>query len=185
MRINKLRDFFRGEDCKHQIYFNESDVRIGDSKIVIAGMEFQIPSFGTYSQKIRDSSEIAEAIDAYEFSMCEICRVLGRGHKEWEKYIHLRACAFNLILAFRATMIAFKNDPNGQKDNLDKIVKQMQNFSLLMVNQVRPNMEFLKSNDFDTKGDIAELDPTTLVAATNISGLTLEEIAGVVKSINS
>ena len=73
-------------------------------------------------------------------------------------------------------MIAFKNDPEGQKVRLNDIVGRLQDYVLLVNREIFPNISELESKTSISKGDVPKLNPNTVSKAQQIGDVDESEV---------
>jgi len=173
--LDRLKGIFSRETCVRAINYDKRNMEI-EINVEAAGAKFNLADFKTEVQKIREASEFSELLDNYQYQMCMFCRVLERNNSEWKKYNKIRIGIFHILTSFQATLIAFKNDPEGQKDGLYNAVVDMQNYFVLVAKKVIPNMEDIQSKGQISKGDVPEVNPKTVSKALDIAGIDETEV---------
>ncbi len=181
--IDRLKDLFTKEQCERSINYDKRTLEMSGLGTDIPGIRFSLADFKTEVQKIRDASEFSELLDNYQYQMCRLSKELGKEDDEWKKYVAIRASMFNLLASFQGTLIAFKSDPEGQKPRLHNVVGQLQDFALLAARQILPNMEDLDSKSTISKGDIQQINPSTVSKALDIGGLNDNEVNEFIKEL--
>jgi hypothetical protein len=130
-----LKSIFDKEKCERTITYDKKTFRM-KTKIGVPGLNFSLDDFKVEPQKFHDFSEFSEALDEYQYQMCKICKGLGKDDKEWRKYNKLRIATLQLLTSMRVTLIAYKNDPESERANLDSIVQRLHSFTSLLTNDV-------------------------------------------------
>jgi hypothetical protein len=182
--LDRLKAFFSRETCVRAINFDKRSIEIKvDAEA--AGIKFSLADFKTEVQKIREASEFSELLDNYQYQMCRFCRVLGRNDPEWNKYNKIRVGIFHLLTSLQATLIAFKNDPEAQKNRLYDAVGGIQDYILLVAREVMPNIEDAESKSHISKGDVPEVNPRTVSRALEIGGLDETEVNQFIEEVKS
>lgn len=136
-----------------------------------AGVKFSLGDFKTEVEKIREASEFSEMLDNYQYQMCMVCKSLKKDDPEWKKYNTIRIGTLHILTSFQATLIAFKNDPEGQRPRLDEVVGSLQDYLLLTAREVMPNVKYIESESYTTKGQVPKIMSSTVSKALNIAGL--------------
>ena len=182
--LDRLKGMFSRETCVRAINFDTRSLEIKvDAEA--AGINFSLANFKTEVQKIRDASEFSELLDNYQYQMCRFCRALRKDDPEWKKYNKIRVGIFHLLTSLQATLIAFKNDPEGQKRRLYDAVGGIQDYILLVTRGVMPNIEDVESKSNVSKGDIPEINPSTVSRAMEIGGLDETEVNQFIEDLKS
>src|SRR2546427_7346176 len=94
-------------------------VQIGAPTISLGGIK-------THEEKIEKAGELVILLDTYQYMLCMAIRALNK--RRQQKYAELRIGAICVLTSLHGTLLAFKADPNGQTQRLDKAVRVMQNF---------------------------------------------------------
>ena len=112
--------------------------------LTIKGLQANLPNFpiqvGEFEskyEKLREASDVAIALDDYQFQMCKICKGLGKDDPEWRKYNELRVSTLQMITNFRLTLVSLSEGPEDKKQELGKIVDKMKEI-LTVDNQAIP-----------------------------------------------
>src|SRR5438445_5700035 len=88
----------------------------------------------------------------YQFQMCKISHELERHHPLREELIRVRIVGLGFLTSFSNTLSAFNADPKGQRTNLYRAVREMQNFVRNVAKSIMT--ELLKGADALTKREI-------------------------------
>jgi hypothetical protein len=119
--LDRLKGVFSKETCIGAINYDKRNLEIKvDAEA--DGTKSSLAQFKTEVQKIREASEFSELLDNYQYQMCRFCQVLERADPEWKKYNKIRVGIFHILTSLQATLIAFQNDPAGQKNRLHDVV---------------------------------------------------------------
>lgn len=182
--LDRLKGIFSRETCVRAINFDKRSIEI-KVNAEAAGAKFSLADFKTEVQKIREASEFSELLDNYQYEMCRFCRELERNDPEWKKYNKIRIGIFHILTSLQATLIAFKNDPEGQKRRLNNAVASIQEYVLLVAREVIPNIEGIKIKGQISKGDVPEVNPKNVSKALEIAGLDETEVNQFVEELKS
>lgn len=183
--FDRFRPSFSKERCERAIQYNTRTIDISSLSTEIPAVKFSFGDFKTEVQKIRDASEFSELLDNYQYQMCKICQTLEKGDEEWKKYNKIRASMINLLISFQGTLFAFKNDPEGQRERLYDIVGRLQDFALLAIREILPNIEDLELKEQISKGDTQEVSPKTVSKALELGGLEEDEVSELIEELKS
>jgi hypothetical protein len=183
--LDRFRPSFSKEKCERSIQYDARTINISSLSIEVPSIKFSLADFRTEVKKIRDASEFSELLDSYQYQMCKICKMFGEDSEEWKKYNKIRLGMINLLTSFQGTLIAFKNDPEGQKDRLNDIVDRLQNYVLLVNREILPNISDLESKTTLSKGDVPEVHSKIVSKALEISGVDETEVNQFIEEIKS
>jgi protein associated with RNAse G/E len=89
--VTSAISYFQRDKCVKYINYDKRVIEIKGLSSKIPSASFDIGEFRTEVQKVREASEIAQALDDYQVLMCKICQGLGKDDVEWRKYFDLRA----------------------------------------------------------------------------------------------
>ena len=119
MRIIKYQD--------RPFDFKEIGFDLPQVKISLGGLNTEV-------RTIESAGECAKAIDYFQYNICQkmSTSMYRQSYTEEEQKMHYKTIfsAHYLIFKLRTTLEAFKNDPQGQKSNLDSIIKKIQNLTI-------------------------------------------------------
>jgi len=79
-------------------------------------------------QKLEHATQVARNLDMYQFQMCKIAHELEKHHPLREELIRVRIVGLGFLTSFSNTLSAFNADPKGERTNLSRAVREMQNF---------------------------------------------------------
>ncbi len=126
--------------CEKLIKYQARVFEFSDLGIEILPFKISLGGFRTYVETIEQAGESAKALDDFQYLLCkdlENKTLKEQLDKEtWTSYIKTRFAANALVLGFRQTLEAFKNDPERQAINLDNIIKDIQNLVRSMAGNV-------------------------------------------------
>jgi hypothetical protein len=183
--LDKLKSPFTRNKCEKWVHYDKSSLTIQSLSVNLPPVKFSLADFQKETNKIRDASEFSELLDNYQYQMCRICNELGKQDEEWKKYIAIRAGMINLLTSLQSTLIAFKNDPDVQKPRLYDITGRLQDYVLLANTRILPNVEDLQSKGQISKGDVPEVNPSTVSKALDIAELDENEVNQFVEELKS
>src|SRR2546427_10070412 len=112
-------------DCQQLIKFQTREFDFKGLAAEPAGVKVSFAGLEPHVRRIERAGELAKNLDVYQYHMCRLSRQLGKKSRTREEFIKLQGAAIGLLTALADTLQAFKNDPNGQRTNLDKAVRQM------------------------------------------------------------
>jgi hypothetical protein len=181
--LDGIKGIIYRETCDRAINYDKRNMEI-KFDVETAGVKFSLGDFKTEIEKIREASEFSELLDNYQYQMCMVCKNLEKNDLEWKKYNKIRIGTLHVLTAFQATLIAFKNDPEGQRSRLDEVVENLQEYLLLTTREVMPNIKYIESKSYATKGQIPKILSGTVSKALNIAGLNEQQIDDLVEDIN-
>jgi hypothetical protein len=169
--LDGIRGIIFRETCIRAINYDKRNLEM-KLDVEAAGVKFSLGDFKTETEKIREASEFSELLDNYQYQMCMVCKSLQRDDPEWKKYNKIRIGTLHVLTSFQATLIAFKNDPEGQRSRLDDIIGNLQEYLLLTAREVMPNVKSIESKSYTTKGTkTPNMMPDTVSKALDIAGL--------------
>jgi hypothetical protein len=123
-----LLDRLRGKrKCKKLIKYQDRILEF-TAKGGVTGSTVELSNFKTAEQKLEEASKLALTVDDFQYRLCELYSHLKENTKEFAIYTKKQEGALAVLTSLEATLIVFKNDPEGQKENLDVIVRKMQRF---------------------------------------------------------
>lgn len=134
-------------------------------------------------EKIREASEIAMALDDYQFQMCKICKGLGKNEAEWRKYNELRVSSLQIITNFRLTLIALSEGAQVMKQADTLVDKMMQ--ALAIDREVIPqaSLEKFRLKDDITRDEVPALDTQTISRAKIVADVNEKDLEQFLKVI--
>jgi hypothetical protein len=131
-----LRDHFGKPHCEKLIHFDGEHIEFGGLGAEYSGAKFSLGDFKAYKEKINDSSELAKALDDYQYNVCQRTRDLPKDVRP--RYIEYQIAAIGVLSALRYTLEAFNKDPEGQRQKLENIVDKMQSFMTAFADEPKP-----------------------------------------------
>jgi hypothetical protein len=178
-RTRGLTDFFRRTHCKKLIKYDGRSIEFQNVEAGYAGATFKLGDFKEELKKIRESSELAQSIDDYQYLVCQGTRDLPSDHRE--EYIKLRLGLVGLLTALRATLAAFGADPKGQKKNLYKIVGTMQD---IMTDQAKEAVRAMRAGRKPALKRVPRSAARAVPGALRLSGLGTREASKLAKQLS-
>lgn len=180
--LDGIKGIIFRETCVRAINYDKRNLEIKiDAEA--AGVKFSLGDFKTEIEKIREASEFSELLDNYQYQMCMVCKSLEKDDPEWKKYNKIRIGTLQVLTSFQATLIAFKNDPEGQRSRLDEVVGNLQEYLLLTAREIMPNVKYIESKSYTTKGQIPQIMSGTVSKALDIAGLNEQQVDNLVEDI--
>jgi tetratricopeptide (TPR) repeat protein len=135
----------------------EKLLRYQDRSFEFSNFGLEFPSikisfgFKTELKTIETAGESAKALDDFQYQLCKDLENKTLEEQldkpTWIKYIKTRFAANALVLAFRQTLEAFKNDPERQARNLDKIVDDIQKLVRSLSNDINQAYDTQEGRD--------------------------------------
>jgi hypothetical protein len=138
--LNTLKNYFYTSGRCEQL------IRYHDRVFEFKGLGFDIPpvkislaGVKTEEKIVESVSECARSIDDFQYRICKKLsnpawsKYLSKKNKEL--YTNAMFGAEALILALRNNLEAFKNDPDGQKHNIDSIIKKINSYMELLAEE--------------------------------------------------
>jgi hypothetical protein len=180
--LNGIKGIIFRETCVRAINYDKRNLEM-KLNAEAAGVNFSLGEFKTETEKIREASEFSELLDNYQYQMCIVCKSLQKDDPEWKKYNKIRIGTLHVLTSFQATLIAFKNDPEGQRSRLDDIIASLQDYLLLIAREVMPNVKYIESKSYPTKGQIPNVMSGTVSKALAIAGLNEKHVDNIVEDI--
>lgn len=180
--LDGIKGMISRETCVRAINYDKRNLEL-KFNAEAAGVKFSLGDFKTETEKIREASEFSELLDNYQYQMCMACKSLEKDDPEWKKYNKIRIGTLHVLTSFQATLIAFKNDPEGQRSKLDEVVGNLQEYLLLTAREVMPNVKYIESRPHTRKGQLPKILPTTVSKALDIAGLNEEHVDNLVDDI--
>lgn len=129
--VESIKSFLRLESkCQKLIKYQARSLEFGSIGVGIEPITISINNIRTEIENIESASEIAKAIDDFQFYLCEAIKNNVQDEK-W--YSEMRIIAIMLLTSFRVTLEAYKINPSDHKDNLQKILESIYQFNNTVV----------------------------------------------------
>jgi hypothetical protein len=173
--LDGIKGMIYRETCVRAINYDKRNLEMNLSTEA-AGVKFSLGDFKTEVEKIREASEFSEMLDNYQYQMCMVCKSLKKDDPERKKCNKIRIGTLHILTSFQATLIAFKNDPEGQKSRLDDVIESLQEYLLLTAREVMPNVKSIELESYTTKSQIPNIMPGTVSRALDIAGLNEKQV---------
>lgn len=160
-----LGDFLtRRKKCEKLVNYENRVFKFKGISVEFSEFQANVGSFFTEKKVLHKAYEGAKALDDFQYYLCSTTKSIPE--KERRRYVEMRVAAIALLTAFRITLEAYKEDPKGQRDNLDRIVKTIHEYV----------------NSFSTEGLIIseKKESSAVTNALEVSGLNKGETDGLV-----
>ncbi len=126
---NALREFFRrSPDCQQLILYQGRVFKFAGLGADAPGLTVSLAKIKVGMKKLEHATQVARNLDMYQFQMCKISHELEKHHPLREELIRVRIVGLGFLTSFSNTLSAFNADPKGQRPNLYRAVREMQNF---------------------------------------------------------
>lgn len=141
--VESVKSFFRLEPkCQKLIKYQTRVLEFGSIGVGIEPITISISDIHTEIKNIEPASEIAKAIDDFQFYLCNAIKSSVE-NKKW--YSEMRIIAIMLLTSFRITLEAYKTNPSEQKSNLQKLLDSIYQFNNTVI------------SDFFTEGNTEKI----------------------------
>jgi hypothetical protein len=120
-----LRRFLGDPECHKLILYDTRTITFKSLGAGYGEATFSLGEFQTEVNEIRAASDLAMALDDYQYDMCTSLRSLRRDDPDWKRNYNWRWAVVTQLTGLRGTLEVFKVDPSGQRENLHKAVKDM------------------------------------------------------------
>ncbi len=144
--IDGLHRLFQSGTCVKLVVYQARAIEFSGLEGTVGGAKFSLADFKLNTKMVQTASEMAKALDDYQYIACQLARELTKQDPEWKAQFKLRSAAILLITKARVVLEAYRLDPGNQADNLDSLVKQMLHFNdniVKPVPEVRRELESL------------------------------------------
>ena len=129
--VNSVRNFLKLEPkCQKLIKYQNRVLEFGSIGIGIEPITISINDIRTEIKNVESASEIAKAIDDFQFYLCN---AINSSSQNKERFSEMRVIAIMLLTSFRITLEAYKINPNDQKFSLQKILDSIYQFNNTVV----------------------------------------------------
>jgi hypothetical protein len=174
--LDGIKGMIHRETCVRAINYDKRNLEM-NLNTEAAGVKFSLGDFKTEVEKIREASEFSELLDNYQYQMCMVCKSIKKDDPEWRKYNKIRIGTLHMLTSFQATLIGFKNDPEGQRSRLDDVIESLHEYLFLTAREVMPNVKYIESESYaTTKGPIPKIMSNTVSRALIIAGLNEKQV---------
>jgi hypothetical protein len=130
--LNSLIGYLHRGKCEKLIEYQKRTFEFKGFSAELSGTKISLAEFNTEVKSIETAAETAKALDNFQFYICnDLSNPMMKEYltkQDLAKYAKIRMSAYALILSLQNALEAFKADPQGQKDNLNKSVQALQNF---------------------------------------------------------
>jgi hypothetical protein len=117
----------RQEECHKLIHYDGRSISFKSLGAQYGPVTFSLGEFETEVKQIQAASDLAMALDDYQYGMCTQLRSLRKDDPNWKRKDSYRTRAMTLLTDVRVAVAAFKADPSGQRENLYEVVKDVHN----------------------------------------------------------
>jgi dsRNA-specific ribonuclease len=125
--IDALRRTF-GSHCQELIKYQSGVFDFRGLGLGYPPVNISLAGIRTGVVKLEHATQVARNLDMYQVLMCRLTHEVDSENPLREKLIRARAVALGDLTAFSNSLAAFKADPTGQGKNLNRAVREMQNF---------------------------------------------------------
>ena len=131
--------FLKRSECEKLIKYDERSLDIGALSAEYGGAKFSLADFKTSIEKVREASEIAMAMDDYQYDICKIANQYEKGDPERKQYNRWRIGALGLFTSLRMTLAALQAAPSDElKKKLDSVIQEMHDFVKAIARALAP-----------------------------------------------
>ena len=117
-----------GSHCQELIKYQSGVFDFRGLGLEYPPVNISLAGIRTRVVKLEHATQVARNLDMYQVLMCRLTHEVDRENPLREKLIRARAVALGDLTAFSNSLAAFKADPTGQGKNLNRAVREMQNF---------------------------------------------------------
>ncbi len=124
---------FKRERCEKLIKYQDRSFEFKGIGIEIPGFKLSFEGFSSEPRILQNATEAAKALDDLQYQLCQdlskksVTEILDRD--VLARYTKARMSSFFLFSSFRAALVAFKEDQEGQRINLEKSIEDIQRFT--------------------------------------------------------
>ncbi len=134
-----IRTLLSKSSCEKLIRYDGRTLDMGALGAELGGAKFNLASFKTSIEKVREASEAAMAMDDYQYEICKIASEYDKGDPERKQYNRWRVGALGLFASLRIALAALKEgESDPLKRKLESMIEDMQNFVRAIANAVAP-----------------------------------------------
>ena len=131
----------------------------------VGGGTFALNNFSTEVKRIEEASEVAKALDDYQYHMCKLHQNFKDDDPKFKEYLQDQKNVLKIITALRLTLSAFERDPENQTQSLSRIIQTMQKL-LGMMDLMEEENKSLEENGIDAE---LKLDTKVRIPKTRIA----------------
>jgi len=136
--IDAIRSLLGAPKCTKLVRYQARTLEFKSLGAEIAGVKLSLGEFKTEVKKVEEASELAKALDDYQFDVCRLTREFPHDDPERRVHLKIRIAAVGLITSVRVTLVAFQEDPEGQAANLHDVVRGIQDFMRNVASRLAP-----------------------------------------------
>jgi uncharacterized coiled-coil protein SlyX len=100
----------------------------------VDGVTVNLGTVKTDVKKLRQASEIAQALDNYQYTMCLLSKDLDKKTRDFKDFLKMRAAVITLITTFQITLAASSEDGGKFEGELKELISKMK----ALANEVQP-----------------------------------------------
>lgn len=134
-----IAGFLGRSECEKLIKYDERSLDIGALSAEYSGVKFSLADFKTSIKKVREASEVAMAMDDYQYDICKIASQYGKGDPERKQYNRWRIGALGLFTSLRMTLAALQAAPSDELEmKLESVIQEMHDFVKAIARALAP-----------------------------------------------
>jgi len=133
--VDDLRSHFGGTRCERLVSYDSKVINISGVRAGAGGFTLNFGGVSIDTKKIREASGSAQALDNFQYDMCNLSRRLPKGNPRYLRLFDLQAAVICIITSFRMTLESFSRDPEAAGRQLDHIFAKMQELCDFLVDQ--------------------------------------------------
>ena len=150
--LNSILDrIYTRSKCEKLIKYQDRVFEFSGLGVEFSPINISLGGFKTEVKTIETAGESAKALDDFQYQLCKDLENKTLQEQldktTWTKYIKTRFAANALVLGFRQTLEAFKNDPERQGHNLNKTVNDIRNLVGSLSNDIDQNYDTQAGRD--------------------------------------
>jgi len=130
--LDSLIGYLNRGKCERLIEYHKRTFQFKGFSSELAGAKISLAEFSTEVKTIETAAETVKALDNFQFYICnDPANPIMKEYltkQDLVRYAKIRMSAYALILSLQNALEAFKTDPQGQNDNLNKSVEDLQKF---------------------------------------------------------
>ena len=121
--------FIRGaleNPCQHLVSYQSRTFTFHSVKGEFSGATVSFGGFSTHVEKIRETGDLVNSLDTWQYHFC--CAIQRLNKRRRQRYLEAHIGALGIIGNLQFSLLAFKANPDGEKESLDDAVRTMQDF---------------------------------------------------------
>src|SRR5205823_1447844 len=95
--VDALRKLLKKSTCLKLVRYQAPAIEFTGLSGEVGGAKFSLAEFGLQSKQIESASEMAKALDDYQYLACQLARELEKQDPEWKVLLKLRSSSILLI----------------------------------------------------------------------------------------